>query len=247
MSHLKKSEMTSDIENPTHDLKTTAQDRAFSVAKATLSYVPFAGPALAELISVTIPNQRMDRFAEFMRFMNDRIDLVETILKDEGKHHPERIALIETGTEQSTKARSSERISRIATLVLKGIEQTEQEAMETHRILRLLPQIDDQELLMLLTFGGSGEQRQAAFSALTLPEQLQYRSTDGLRRQHQLFNLGLEHLSSLGLLKPKALDVELVRSRNRRLDGEASLPQLKKRKTERANAHLAMREYSISP
>jgi len=239
--------MKNDKQATTDGLDTEAKDRAFSVAKATLSYIPFAGPALAELVSVTIPNQRMDRFAEFMRLLNERVETIESILNDKGKSYPERIALIETGAEQSSRARSNVRIQHIAALVVQGIDQNEQGALESHRILRILPQIDDQELLLLFFFGGSAQQKQDAYSSLNLPKQLQYTSSEELRKKHRLFVLGLEHLSDIGLLESKLPSVEFVKPQNRRLDGGFSLPNIKKRNVGKANAHAALSEYKITP
>lgn len=239
--------MIEKFENSSDELDTSAKDRGFSVAKATMSYIPFAGPALTELISVVIPNQRMDRFADFMRRLNRRVEALEAIIDERDGPQTQKIALIETGAEQSTRAQSTQRIERIASLVERGITQSEQEALELHRILRILPQIDDQELLVLICFGGSGEQRESAWSALHLPDRLGYGASDELRRKHQLFVLGLKRLTDMGLLDSKQADVEIAAPRGRRLDRSASVPKIQKRKVERANAHLAMGEYTISP
>jgi len=228
------------------ELDASAKDRGFSVAKITLSYIPFVGPALAELVSVTIPNQRMDRFAEFMRQLNERVDEIEMVLKNEGKEYPERIALIETGAEQSTRARSNERIKRIASIVIRGINNTEQEALELHRLLRILPQIDDQELLLLYYFAGDGQKKREISTALNLPEELRHGSDRELFKKHQLFVLGIEHLSALGLLNTDVPDVEISFPRSRMLDGSAVAPKVQKSKKDKADAYQALRNFRIT-
>jgi hypothetical protein len=48
-----------------NEIKTQAIDYVASGAKAALGVVPFAGSLLAEVAGSIIPNQRVDRIADF--------------------------------------------------------------------------------------------------------------------------------------------------------------------------------------
>lgn len=67
--------MNEDQSHP--DLSTLAPDHAASAAKALLGAVPLAGSLLAEIASSIIPNQRIDRIADFAEQLESRLSDVE--------------------------------------------------------------------------------------------------------------------------------------------------------------------------
>ena len=92
-------------------------DYVLSAAKAALSCIPFAGSLLTELAGTIIPNQRIDRIANFAKSLETRIsrieqDFVNNQLKDESFTD-----LLEEGLRQAARSLTDERREYIAALI----------------------------------------------------------------------------------------------------------------------------------
>ena len=96
------------------DLGTSKQDYIASAARALASTVP-GGSFLGELITLAIPKQRMDRFAEVLeKVMQDVEDLGERLNDRENRD------LFEEAGIQSGRAVTDERKSYIANMLKMG-------------------------------------------------------------------------------------------------------------------------------
>lgn len=139
-------------EPPTSQLQKNARDRVAAALRGVVGAAPIVGPALAELISEVIPNQRADRFEKFM------IDVAERLQKLEGSSlnaklgEPENIALFEEGAAQAVRAVSDERRSYISQIVTHGISGQEKERIEAKRLLDLIGEIDDDQVIILTSY-----------------------------------------------------------------------------------------------
>ncbi|MCY3965612.1 MAG: hypothetical protein OXG83_11285 [Acidobacteria bacterium] len=127
----------------------TRRDRALSALQGLTGIVPAIGPILANLISQIIPEQRWERIGEYLRKLERRVAEVEARTLASALREPRKVDLFEDGAVQAVRALSSERLEYIATLVARGLTSDEREAIEATRLLKLLDQIDDDQIVIL--------------------------------------------------------------------------------------------------
>ena len=127
--------------------------RALTVTvKGALGTIPFLGSVLAEIAGQTIPHQRFERVEDYLRHLQLRVDALDEALIREHLKDPERIDLIEDGAEQATRALSDGRREYIAKLVAEGICGEDKAKIEAKRMLRLLRDLDDDQVIILTSY-----------------------------------------------------------------------------------------------
>jgi hypothetical protein len=131
-------------------LDNEASDRIAAIVRGTVSAAPFVGGLLAELVTAKIPNQRQERLTAYVRALAMRLSALEEDYLSKAISDPENIELIEKGADASVRATSSERIKHITELVAGGISTDKVETIRNARLLDILNQIDDEEVIMLL-------------------------------------------------------------------------------------------------
>jgi hypothetical protein len=114
--------------------------------------VPIAGSLIAELITDVIPGQRQERIEHWLRHLAERLASVEKASLRERLREPENMALFEEGAYQSIRAISEERRQQIAELVAGSIAEDRRSHIESHRLLRLLGELDDAEVIILASY-----------------------------------------------------------------------------------------------
>lgn len=180
------------------------RDNIALVTKAAASLVPIIGGPLAELITVAIPRLRQDRIVEYLRQLNARL---ETLEKEKVKHilaDVEKIDLIESGGFLAARATTSDRITKIAEIVFRGLREDEVGLIRRKRLLDLFGEIDDDEFLLLNAYGQSyPDLGSNAWDNIDQPPPV----TSGSSREEvdraELYNLGKQNLLRLGLLRRK--------------------------------------------
>lgn len=130
-------------------------DYLVSALKAGTGVIPGAGPILQELISNVIPNQRIDRIADYIQVLEQKIakipsETIELIL-----HKEDFVSLIEEGFVQASRSTSRERREYIASLIEKGITKEEVELLESKHFLDILSELNDSEIVWLRYYLGS--------------------------------------------------------------------------------------------
>ncbi len=187
-----------------HDdgLDAKPSDRAISLAKQVAGVLPGIGPALTEILLDDIPGQRMDRFAEFARQLDRRITGLELA---EAAKDPRNLDLLEEGAFQSARALSNERLEYIAKIVADGLGDDEAARLESKRLLNLLDQIDDDQIIIMtsqLRRHWQDDFREKHANILTPP-----RAHMGSSREDhdkaEVFQLARDNLIQLGLLRPR--------------------------------------------
>jgi hypothetical protein len=111
--------------------------------------VPIAGSLIAELITEVVPGQRQERVEGWLCHLAQRLASVEEATVRARLREPENVALFEEGAYQATRACSEERRRQIAELVAGGIADDRRDYLESHRVLRLLGELDDAEVIIL--------------------------------------------------------------------------------------------------
>lgn len=127
----------------------TPRDRALSALQGLTGIVPAIGPILANLISQIIPEQRWERIGEYLRKLERRVAEVEAKTLASALREPRKVDLFEDGAAQAVRALSSERLEYIAALVARGLTSDEQEEIEAKRLLKLLDDVDDDQIVIL--------------------------------------------------------------------------------------------------
>lgn len=129
----------------------TWQDRGVAIARGIVGAVPVAGSILAELVGEVIPNQRIERIEAYLRFLQASFDTLPEGEMRARVSQPEAIDLFEAGAYQAMRALTDERRQRIATLVAGGTSGHEAARLEAKRLLALLGEIDDDQLILLMS------------------------------------------------------------------------------------------------
>lgn len=126
-------------------------DRIVAVLKGASGAVPFAGGAIAELVGVVIPNQRIDRVEKYLLWLAEELDRRVGTAALEFKD--EKIGLVEESILEAARPVSDERRQRIALLVSAGLAVDDAAAARARKLLSLLGELDDYELAILQAHG----------------------------------------------------------------------------------------------
>lgn len=190
-----------EIETPQQDLNELSQDRQASLLKNLLGTLPVLGPIVGDMLSNIIPNQRFDRFKNYILFLESRltgrIQHLEDLIKK-----PENIKLFEQGLYQAIKETSEEKIKQIATCVADGISITEIEHIESERILKIFSELDELEVIVLSSYlrkNRDTDFRDKHIAALKKPMMYLGVNQKDIDR-HAIMHAGELHLLRLGLL-----------------------------------------------
>jgi hypothetical protein len=126
-------------------------DRVAASLRALVGVVPFVGPALAEIITEIVPGQRLDRIEAYLRqlavALEQRREKSPEIVHQ--MHRPESVDLIEEGAHLAVRALSSARMAYIVHCVASGIEVEHRAKIHHKRVLSILRELDDEEILIL--------------------------------------------------------------------------------------------------
>jgi len=141
--------MAKEPEVSSSQLQPNAADLWVVAAKALIGSVPYAGSLLGEVIGAIIPNQRIDRISKFAADLNGKIchldqSVFRIKLADENFTD-----LLEEAILQAVKSLTDDRRKYIAHLVSLGVSLSEKHLMDLKRMLKILGEINDAEVLLL--------------------------------------------------------------------------------------------------
>jgi len=184
------------------DLDTNWRDRLAQVTKIGTGFLDLIGGPLGELVGEVIPKQRLDRVVIFLRHMEKRLQTLEIEQVKSALADPNKIDLIETGGYQAARAIADERIRLIAEVVFNGIKAPEADAIRRNRLLKLLGELDDDEIAILNAHGQSySGNNHEAWSQIERPGPAHSQAGRGVFDQNALYDVGKAHLKRIGLLK----------------------------------------------
>lgn len=127
-------------------------DYVASLAKALLGEVPFAGSLLVELAGAVIPNQRMERIVEYTKALERRLARLEQGFVRSQLTNESFTDLMEEGLRQAARSLTDERRDYIASLVASSLSSADIAYEESKRLLRILGEINDVEVIWLRFF-----------------------------------------------------------------------------------------------
>lgn len=131
--------------------KEKRQEFAIATTKGIISQVPFIGPIAAELVSVTIPNRRMERLEKLVAcILAQRGDM--PIEEVEAKmQEPEFVDLLDKGLRKVMASVGDERTERIANILSNYLFKNKTAAIANH-VLSILDNLGDLELILFCEF-----------------------------------------------------------------------------------------------
>lgn len=174
------------------------------MSRAILGIVPFLGPALQELMSDIIPNQRLDRMSQFLYELNHRVTQIEGF-KDIIESNKERIILLEKAIAYSARTNSNIKSIGMVNVLLDGILSDETSLEESAQFLRILDDISEAQLIILkyyyLSQTGDSRKFRQKHVKLFKYERLFVKASIADRRGHAIYMSNVQGLANYGLLK----------------------------------------------
>ncbi len=131
------------------DVDTNKSDIVASVLKGIVGAVPFAGGILAEIITVSIPNQKQARIANFMEIFGYKIKYLEEAILAEKMKTEEFKDLLEDVIRDASRALTPERREYLASLLKNSITREELDHLGHKKILDELNTLNDAEIIIL--------------------------------------------------------------------------------------------------
>lgn len=153
----------SKIEKYDPELGDNATDRTVAVLKSVAGLVPWAGTAFGEIISQTIPNQRIERLEKYLKHLALRLDAMQVDDIADKIKRVENVDFFEDGAYLAARAMSDERMKYIANCVAEGIAKDQLDKTREKRVLRLLQDLDDEEIILLNGYCGQTEEAKSVF------------------------------------------------------------------------------------
>ena len=96
-----------------------------------------------------MPEQRFTRIESYIIYLNSKIDLLSNDQKELIKTSKEHIDLFEEGAYQAARALTDDRRRLIAKIVFEGLSEKTREALDKKRVLLLISQLDDEDMVLL--------------------------------------------------------------------------------------------------
>lgn len=189
------------------ELKIQAIDYVTSGAKAALGVVPFAGSLLAEVAGAIIPNQRIDRIADFAFKLQIRIEQLEETRVRSELDDEEFTDLLEESLRQASRAISEGRREYLASLVTSSLTSDAVKHAESKHLMRILGELNDTEVLWLRFYhvpviDGDKEFRKL-HAGVFEPVTAVIGSSQKERDDHALQQSYKDHLVRLGLVSER--------------------------------------------
>ena len=89
-------------------------DSVVSLEKGIVGAIPLGGPLFAEIIGMTIPNQRVDRIVAVLKILDERLSSFE---KEQLRSNKYALDLFEDGMQQAARSLTEERNKYIAIFI----------------------------------------------------------------------------------------------------------------------------------
>lgn len=133
-------------------LSTRPVDHVTSALKGAVGAVPIVGSMLAEVVGTLIPNQRIDRIADFAQKLHDKIENLEDELLHTRLTNDNFTDLLEESLQQVARATSDTRREYIANLVANGLNNDDLDSIQDKHLLRILGELNDIEVIWLIAY-----------------------------------------------------------------------------------------------
>lgn len=143
-----KNELSIIAENNEIDLNSNKDDNAALLTKTLMNIVP-GGGILAEIVTAYIPNQRIDRICRTIGVIELRLQHISVDAQNLKTRLESNVEVLEETMRQAGWASSEERREYLASLFVNSLTDDELNLIEKKKILYLLGEVNDAEILML--------------------------------------------------------------------------------------------------
>jgi hypothetical protein len=187
------------VSDPLPQLDSNLRDKQAAVARALTGMILIAGSVVSEVLSSVIPNQRLDRVAAFVHILRQRLEGLEAGFQRQ-LADDENVLFLEDVLMEAARAVSEDRRRRLAAMVGNGVRDELLKPMYKRRMLQLISQLNDFELLLLeFHYPRAGRSRR------DLPHgPIAYESSPPVVRDMSAVHSSFEpHLLELGLLEQR--------------------------------------------
>lgn len=137
------------------ELDTNKTDLIVSALKGLLGAIPYAGSLAGEIFGNIIPNQRLDRFAAYIKELSNRIATLEdNDIKwiEKLKQSSSNLLLYELSIKYSLETNSQILHNSFASVVFNAVEKNEKETVVNEKILRTISELTEEEIIWLIWF-----------------------------------------------------------------------------------------------
>ncbi|WP_412755172.1 hypothetical protein [Legionella pneumophila] len=199
------------------DMENNKTDYTVSVLKGVVGAIPVIGSFASEVIGHSIPKQRQDRIASFVKEVAFRVEKLEQDKIENYFNDPLFVDLLEDAVIQSTRALTQERIEHIANLISSSISEDTIQHDKYKRYLTLLNELTDTEIIVLGLYVYPVNQHPEYYDrheSVLKKEHPTFASSTEEIEEYEIKKSHTEHLARLGLLVPKY-----------RIDNELKIPQ----------------------
>lgn len=186
------------------DNKETLKKYAGAIARGSIGATPLVGPLAVELLNVTIPNQRQERIEKLLNVLSSKVFDIDSEQLKERFNSTDFVDIFEDVLFQSVRATSSERLEYLASILEKSLTEEEIKHLQTKRLLSILGEINDAEIIILQSYelekqrdGGSFKERHKNIFKY---EFVTRKSSQDERKQNTMLQNYKDHLVNLGLV-----------------------------------------------
>ena len=149
------------------DIETNNSDRAAMVLKSVVGAAPVVGPLLNEVITSVIPNQKQERIIHFLGIFANKVKFLEKDVFEAKIKTEEFTDLLEDALRQASRALTDDRKEYIASLLKNSIVEEKLTHIQKKRLLDILNELNDAEIIRLKSCEYRDEARMAFFEKHT--------------------------------------------------------------------------------
>lgn len=131
------------------NLENDKNDILATIIKSAVSFIPYIGGPIAEVVGYVIPNQRLDRLVRFFEKLREKVDNFDEVINKLSKTNLMFLDLFEDELLQVSRATTEERIDYLSNLLVCGINSDEVDLLSAKQLLRILGQLNDAEIIWL--------------------------------------------------------------------------------------------------
>jgi hypothetical protein len=143
------------------EIRASKGDYAAALVGALIGAAPVLGPLAAEVITSTIPNQKMDRVVLFIGLLEDKLKYLEQDVLEQKVKTEEFTDLLEDALSLASRALTRERRRHIANLLKNSLTNEELDHLGKKKLLAILDRLNDAEVKLLYYY--SLENREKIF------------------------------------------------------------------------------------
>lgn len=180
-------------------------DISAMVLKGAAGTIPIVGGLIGEIVGNVIPNQRIDRIAQYVALLNIKLENLPNDLIEELCNNELFIDLIEESFIKASRAITDDRRRYVVNVVEQGMSNRDANINNSKYLLNLLSDLNDNEVIWLRYYHGKtmGERQEFQLKHPNILGRLQPTLGSNIdeRRQAAIQESYTEHLDRLGLVE----------------------------------------------